>query len=466
MADPTPIDDSGVTGNSNLPDFSDVQKATLADELPPEILVYIFEMAQNTFLPSEEHLFWRFPLVLGMVSQYWRQVAYGAPMLWSNVDISHDRDLDGLQVYLGRSKDVPIDMHFTYDDTGKRDVSKLIGILRLHYPRCRSIRLSSETPDKITPEVMSIVISMCEGRYPILQRFHVEGFDTGEIGEFSEPRAIAADALNLTNVRLRGLGLIYCRPPLTAATELHLAVATTTIPYTYFYGMLGSCQSLITLCVYDDLVFGWPTNLRTAHDMPSLRYLRIFGNMLGVSQLLLSISAPCLKELTIAPVVMSDLDLLCVGASRNAPRFPALTSLTLAPAHADAMESTLTLANTCFPGIKLLVLPNYYKESFMESFKTGGLEPSEQLWPELDGLAVRDIGERQNQVVLYEFIKVRRRLGVPLGTLYLDSSSMSRITRMDWLKDQLSVVEADPWKIQCQNAFYCNEEDRFLGAEE
>jgi len=466
MADPTPTDDSGVTGNPNLPDSSDGQKATLADELPPEILVYIFEMAQNTFLPSEEDLLWRFPLVLGMVSQYWRQVAYGAPMLWSNVNISHDRDLDGLQVYLGRSKDVPIDLHATYDGTyapGERDVSMLIGILRLHYPRCRSIRLSSETPDKITAEVMSILGSMCEGRYPMLQRFHVEGFDTGE---GSEPRAIVADALNLTNVRLRGLGLTYCRPPLTAATELHLAISTGTIPYAYFYGMLGSCQSLITLCVYDDLVFGWPTNLRTVHDMPSLRYLRIFGNMLGVSQLLLSISAPCLEELTIAPVVMSDLDILHEGASRNAPRFPALKSLTLAPAHADAMESTLSLANTCFPGIKLLILPNYYKVSFIESFKTGELNPSEQLWPELDGLAVRDIDERQDQVVLYEFIKFRQSLGVPLRTLYLDSSSIPRMTRMDWLKDRLSVVEADPWKIQCQNAFYCNEEDRFLGAEE
>ncbi|EDR10305.1 uncharacterized protein LACBIDRAFT_325252 [Laccaria bicolor S238N-H82] len=467
MADLMSTNDFGVTGNSNLADFSDVQKATLADELPSEILIDIFEMAQNAFLPSEEHLLWRFPLVLGMVSRYWRQVAYGAPMLWSNVDISHYRDLDGLQVYLSRSKDLPIDLHFTYEHMGEIYIERLIGILRLHYPRCRSIRLGFETPHKLLHwGIMSILDSLREGRYPILQRFHVEGFDSG--GEFLEPRATVADALNLTNVRLRGLGLIYCRPPLTAATELHLAISSSRskIPYTYFYGMLGSCQALITLCVYDDLVFTWPTaaNLRTAHDMPSLRYLRIFGNMLGVSELLLSISAPYLKELTIAPFDVSDLDLLLAGASRNTPRFPALKSLTLAPICADAMK--LSLANTCFPGIKLLVLPNYYKESFTESFNIGGLDPSEQLWPELDGLAVRDIDEGQDQVVLYEFIEFRQSLGVPLGTLYLDSSSMPRMTRMDWLKDRLSVVEADPWKIQCQNAFYSDEEDRFLGEEE
>ena len=89
---------------------------------------------------------------------------------------------------------------------------------------------------------------------------------------------------------------------------------------------------------------------------------------------------------------------------------------------------------------------------------------SRPFWPELDGLAVRDIDD---QGVLYEFIQDRQRLGVPLRGLYLDPLSMSRMTRIDWLKDQLSVVvEADPWKIQFQNAFYCNEEDRFLGAEE
>ena len=64
----------------------DGQKATLANELPPELLVQIFEMAQNMFSPLEQHLSWRFPFVLGKVSRYWRQVAYGTPTLWSNVD--------------------------------------------------------------------------------------------------------------------------------------------------------------------------------------------------------------------------------------------------------------------------------------------------------------------------------------------------------------------------------------------
>ena len=62
----------------------------------------------------------------------------------------------------------------------------------------------------------------------------------------------------------------------------------------------------------------------------------------------------------------------------------------------------------------------------------------------------------------YEFVQDRQRLGVPLRSLYLDPLSISRMTRMDWLKDQLSVVEADLWKTQCDDHFYRDEEIRFL----
>jgi len=427
------------------------QKATLANELPPELLMHIFEMAQNMFFPLEQHLFWRFPFVLGKVSRYWRQVAYGAPALWSNVDISL-RDLGGLQVYLDRSKDSPIDLNITSTPTplSQRGVSTIIGILRPHYRRCRSIRVKFESSSGST-EISSILGSMCEGNYPTLQHICVEGFDRSRAG--IQLFAIVADAVNLTSVRLRGLGLRYCRPPLTAVTQLHLAVSNHSILYTDFSKMLRSCRSLVTLCVYDDFVPGeWPSD---TYDMPFLRYIRIFGNMLQVSQLLLSISAPDLEGLTIAPIALEDLTKLERETS-NAPRFPALKSLTLAPINNMELRA-VALANACFPGIKLLILPNYHKLSFVEYFKTTNSRP---FWPELDGLAVRDIND---QGALYEFVQDRQRLGVPLCSLYLDPLSMSRMTRMDWLKDQLSVVEADPWKIQCQDSFYGDEETRFLG---
>ena len=464
------LDDS--ESSRNLSDLevssSDGQEAALqVNKLPPELLVYIFEIARNMLLPSERS-FRHFPFVLGGVSHYWRQVVFGTPMLWSNVDFSHPRDLTVLRTYLDRSKDYPIDLHFTYDITLIQDeeadpskVDQIICILQPHYFHCRSIRLSCWTYPQDAPEmVTSFLESMRDGHYPMLQSFLVEG---DEMYHTIEPCAILNGAPSLTNVRLAGLGLSYCRPPLNAATELHLAVTGSVIPYTDFSKMLRSCESLITLCIYDDLVYPWPSGQPVIH-IPSLRCLRIFGNMMGVSEFLLSISVPDLEELTIAPIDPGDLIILQEDISHNTPRFPALKSLTLAPVHAHAMQRTLGPASICFPGIEILILPKYYSKFLSLSFMTDNFDEAGPLWPELHTLAVRDIDSRHNQNVLYEFVEERKRLGVPLGALYLDSSSVPRMTRMDWLKEQLSVVEVDPWRIQCGDAFYSDDEDRFLGS--
>jgi len=221
-------------------------------------------------------------------------------------------------------------------------------------------------------------------------------------------------------------------------------------------------KQLVLPSVYDDLVSRWPSGQPLIH-MPFLRCLRIFGSMIGVSQLLVSISVPDLEELTIAPIITDDLTILQKNILPNTPKFPALKSLTLAPANVNAMKWTLRSASMCFPGIELLILPNYYRKCFLLSFMTDDPDQAAPLWPGLHTLAVRDIDGRNNQGVLYEFVEERQRLGVPLHALYLDFSSVSRMTRMDWLKDQLSVVEANPWRIQCGDALYSDEEDRFLG---
>ena len=445
--------------------FSSRRKATLANDLPHELLVYIFETAQNMLLPSE-HLFRRFPFILGGVSRYWRQVAFTAPKLWLNVDISHPRDLTALRGYLDRSKDYPIELHLSYDNALTEEViffdaevTQLIDILQPHYSRCRSINFLGTCPEPAPEmEMMKILRSMSNSRYPMLKRFLVQ---LPEMGDEIRPRIFGYDAQNLTSVFLRGLGLSYCRPPLNAVTELHLAMENNTIDGGDFFEMLRACaKSLITLCTYDDLLLTWPAR-GCSIAMPCLRHLRTFGNMNEVSELLLLISAPDLEELTIAPIIWRDLSTLLLENPNN-PKFPALKSLTLAPAHARAMGLALIYASACFPGITLLILPNYYKQSLRLSFLT---EDDASRWPRLHSLAVRDIGGRYDESALYDLVKDRQRLGAPLRTLYVDSLSVSRMTRMDWLKDQLTVVEADLWEIQRRGAFYNDEGSRFIGSE-
>jgi hypothetical protein len=428
--------------------------------------VYIFETAQNTLLPSE-HLFRHFPFILGGVSQYWRQVAFTAPKLWLNVDISHPWDLTALQGYLNRSKDYSIDLNLFYDNALTKDVifdvevTQLIDILQPHYSRCRSIKFLGTCHGRVPEmEMMKILKSMSTSPYPVLKRFLVQ---LPEMGDKIRPQVFRYEAPNLTSVFLRGLGLSYCRPPLNAVTELHLAVESNTIDGADFFEMLRACaKSLITLCIYDDLILTWPARSHSI-ALPRLQHLRIFGNMGRVSELLLLISAPDLEELTIAPIIWCDLSTLLENP--NNPKFPALKSLTLVLTFALATELTLMSASACFPGIGLLILPNYYKQSLKPSFWTGDVASIEPRWPRLHSLAVRDIGGRQDEGALYDLVEDRQRLGAPLRTLYVDSLSVSRMTRMDWLKDQLTVVEADLWKIQRRDHLYSDEESRFIGSE-
>ena len=446
--------------------FPSRRETTLVNNLPHELLVYIFETAQNMLLPSE-HLFRHFPFILGGVSHYWRQVAFTAPELWLNVDISRPWDLTALQGYLDRSKNYPIDLHLFYDNALTEDMifcdaefTQLIDILQPHYSRCRSIEFLGTCHRPVSEmEMMDILRSMSNSRYPMLKRFFVQ---LPEMGDEIRPLVFGHDAPNLTSVFLHGLGLSYCRPPLNAVTELHLAREKNPIDSSDFFEMLRACaKSLITLCTYDNLV-----HLPARSDsisMPCLRRLRIFGAMREVSELLLFISAPNLEELTIAPIIWRDLNALFLE-SRHNPQFPALKSLTLAPASAYAMGPVLRYASACFPGIGLLILPNYYEQVLTESFLTAGGASTEPRWPWLHSLAVRDIGGRHDESALYDLVEDRQRLGVPLRTLYVDSLSVSRMTRMDWLKDQLTVVEANLWKRQRRDGFYNDEISRFTGS--
>ena len=145
--------------------------------------------------------------------------------------------------------------------------------------------------------------------------------------------------------------------------QLHLAVSNHPIRYAEFSKMLRSCRSLVTLCVYDDFVLEWPTDFHGTHDMPFLRHIRIFGNMLEVSDFLLSISAPDLERLTIAPIVQNDLAKLRRETS-DSPRFPALVSLALAPTHSNVLTlRAIADATACFPEMKLVILPSFNKLS-------------------------------------------------------------------------------------------------------
>lgn len=456
-------------GDNMEPDRVYSGTVTSIDSLPPELLACIFEMAQMMSLPSGGLArFRRFPFIVSQVSRFWRHVTLGCAVLWCNVDISPPwTRLAGLVFYLERSKSCLIDLTLTIpssqDDLDVLNVDDLLSIVNLQYHRCRTINISG-TVHKIAPAVMKILTSMHLGQYPNMERIVVEGSERDSGLDMSHPHSqiFISGAPKLADVRLGGIGLLYFQPPLGTVTELHLAREKRSISFSDFSRMLKACRTLTTLAIYDDLVSDWPTPLQV-HNVPSLRHLHIYGNMLSVSQLLLSVSAPDLEALSIAPVVASDLKLMCAEGKRdNKPWFPVLRSLTLAPPHPDAMKA-ISVASECFPTTQLLILPNFYPEFLVETLgpKSNGLDGTH--WPHLDGLAIREIQEK-NEAAVYSLIESRRATGDPLNKIYLDVVSIKRMTRLKWLEDQMLVVEADPWGRRQSNALHAYDRDRFYAS--
>ncbi|EDR03714.1 uncharacterized protein LACBIDRAFT_331225 [Laccaria bicolor S238N-H82] len=269
------------------------------------------------------------------------------------------------------------------------------------------------------------------------------------------------DTPMLTDVRLRGMGLHYFRVPLTNVTELHLAPVGFPLSYAAFCTIIQSCSaSLITLVVYDALVF----NLAPSHvyDMPFLRRIHIYGTMIPISELLLSISAPDLEEISIAPYTRGDLVLLEEDIMhKRSPRFPKLKSLTLTlrSTFTEMIESVFDRAEFCFPGINTLVLPSF-DWSLMLQCLTNSVVPR---WPQLDGVALRALDDDFD--VLHQFILDRQDAGAPIRTLYLDAESVKKfLVHYEDMRQKVSiVVEADPWLTQQSAAFYSEQESRFLG---
>ena len=418
-------------------------------------------------LPSEDY-FRCFPFIPAQVSQYWRQIVLATPVLWSNVDISPPWDLSAIQTYIDRSKESLIDLRLSFDfcdsdqHPSTESAHSLTHILRPHYRRCRTIEVSGVT--QIIPAILVVLESMQHSTYPHLRRFLVEG---REKAEADHDVFTLRDTPRLTDVRLRGTGLHYFRLPLTNVTELHLAPVRISLSYAAFCEMIQSCSaSLITLVVYDDLVVGWHDSvaLLRVYDMPSLRRIHIYGMMLAVSQLLLTISASDLEEISIVPFTKADLLLLEEHTMRKAsPRFPMLKSLTftLDPTYTDVIELALDRTEFCFPGIKTLVLPNFCSPLMIKCLTSReGIRSMVPRWPQLDSVALRALDDNVN--VLHQFILDRQVAGAPIRTLYLDAGSVKKLAHYEELRQKVSIVERDPWLVQQSAAFYSEEKSRFL----
>jgi hypothetical protein len=94
-----------------------------------------------------------------------------------------------------------------------------------------------------------------------------------------------------------------------------------------FFSILTECLSLETLAIYGDLIDeDYPPNFIPL-DMPHLRSLQIYGDVMTVP---ITIAAPSLQHLVLVPLYHIDLgDVITLRQPSTPVRFPALKSLTI-----------------------------------------------------------------------------------------------------------------------------------------
>lgn len=423
--------------------------------LPVEILSTIFVLAQ-VMLDSGPSKASCFPLIISTVSRFWRNVALGTALLWKGLYLSPPWRLnsDMITTYLNRSGSYPIDLFFSTATTGVRppclDVDRLYTLLVPYLARCRTISMIGDRSTDST--VLGLLQMLSQSALPLVERFSVE------LGESTYKKTSCdLDTPSLKELRLYGCNLLF-NVPMDGITTLHLAVR---ISHSRFREALTVCRALKVLAIYDNHIYDWPVpSAPQPLPLNSLMSLQIYGDMQAVPELLFSLGAPNLTDLSVTPVVAEDFMALSRYLGSCSTKFPSLRTLTLAP-HRPYSYKALPIASKLFPTVEHFTLVTMEDRPFALTFIN--LVEGNILFPHLSKLALRAIDCR-TEALLIEMIEFRKAQGYALRLLQIDPQSVRGMHRsLSFLKTQVEVEVCDVWDIRMRGALSSAGFDRLAG---
>lgn len=406
------IDDhQGQTRSSEI-SFTDVKlqrnrianRAAPISKLPNEILAAIFEAGYSAPVQERNDISdIPFEILVSHVTYTWRETALNLAPMWTKIHIRVGNPFEQLEgrctTYLSRSKTMPFDLHI---DLGaitsplSTNISFVCQAVISHVDRCQNLLIRfnwRHSLYQLAEQLLlrhSLAAPLLRNLYIRLEPNHLDATNVTASGDILA--ILQGGAPHLTSVRVAGIPLNYCLPPMSAVTSLHM--------YEPIYGSSDSCST--TRNILNDLpeltelvLHGWILDDYELDSirLPALRSLKITttDDFEYILVPLKVISAPLLEDLYISSGT-SAIDFFEEGDlpwdyTAAESRFPLLHSLVLdgcfiPPAIYDAfgcafpaiteltvlgMDLDDVLRHTAWPNLQILSFDNSFDNFYAEN---------------------------------------------------------------------------------------------------
>ncbi|KAG2055377.1 hypothetical protein BDR06DRAFT_337524 [Suillus hirtellus] len=361
--------------------FVETVKATRADE-----------DSSSSCVPTSLRLRPRPELLLASVSQHWRAVALGMPLLWTEIRLFLRQNVDLVNLYLTRSQGQLLDMRFTgIHNQGlpefDPDYLRISCIILSHIHVCRRLEVHGAFP---FPKLLD---GFKHIRAPMLEELIVHyPLDIPHL-LFTEDLLLSAD--RLTALTLNGLWVSGLSPE-------------------NFSNLLSHLTSLTHLTL-----IGEPVDYVRSRDIPVVE-LPLLQTMIlkpgpNISRTYMptifrAIRAPALRELVLdfhTATSSRDLQSLVDKLNRGAPPFPSVRLLTLC-SRSMAYDGWHALAHA-FSGITTLSVSKCIVNQLMGFLSCAGRRDA---FPNLRTLLFDDMQFEWS--LLLQLLQIREAAGMPV----------------------------------------------------
>ena len=419
--------------------------------LPSELFVTIFNSGPSDAIEHRQYV-----KLISLVSRYWRNISLATPSLWSSVYISslggtRPNPLQNLEMLIERSCAHPLSITIYGEGLDTSSGAFLFDQINLIIPlvsRWRTLCIYGGYWEEI-PDICG---RLAELHAPLLESFEVivdSGYDDDyyDDDDDNDLRVFTGGAPRLSYVRVEGISLMSCLPPLSSLVSLDLCYLPKPLTLAQWNTIRMSNQ-LQDLRIGGDVTYIPFPKTFPAADIPSLRSLTFSpGPSTKLFNQIVGIRCHALQHLTIEPPSMYD-GLSEISAAvqvtdiSSTSIYPSLQSLTLRRVKFTWVEAHWVIAK--LPSITRIVIDSCTNPTVLLNYLLPMRRTDDSVdeihpdyWPLLQTISLSGM-ESTVLEVLYKIVLYRKSRGTPLVCIQLRSMDIPA-DMLDWLRERLRV---------------------------